>query len=61
MTEAFKARIRNEVAAYSRYMTHAYAVRRVKRNYLGRLDMQIDAAIKGSITYEYVHRGAKRP
>ena len=47
MTEAFKARIRNEVAAYSRYMTHDAAVRRVKRNYLGRLDMQIDAAIKG--------------
>lgn len=47
MTEAFRARIRNEVAAYSRYMTHADAVRRVKRNYLGRLDLQIDAALKG--------------
>ena len=47
MTEAFKARIRNEVAAYRRYMPHADAVRRVKRNYLGRLDMQIDAAIEG--------------
>lgn len=47
MTEAFKARIRNEVAAYSRYMPQDAAIRRVKRNYLGRLDMQIDAAIKG--------------
>ena len=47
MTEDFKARIRNEVAAYSRYMTQDAAIRRVKRNYLGRLDMQIDAAIKG--------------
>lgn len=47
MTEAFKARIRNEVAAYSRYMTHDAAVRRVKRNYLGRLDLQIDDALKG--------------
>lgn len=47
MTEAFKQRIRNEVAAYSRYMTQADAVRRVKRNYMGRLDMQIDAALKG--------------
>ena len=47
MPEALKVRIRNEVAAYSRYMPHADAVRRVKRNYLGRLDMQIDAAIKG--------------
>ena len=47
MTEAFKARIRNEVAAYSRYMSHDAAVRRVKRNYLGRLDLQIDAALKG--------------
>ena len=46
MTEAFSARIRNEVAAYSRYMPHADAVRRVKRNYLGRLDIQIDAALK---------------
>lgn len=47
MTEAFKARIRNEVAAYGRYMTQDAAVRRVKRNYLGRLDLQIDAALKG--------------
>ena len=47
MTEDFKARIRNEVAAYSRYMTQDAAVRRVKRNYLGRLDLQIDAALKG--------------
>ena len=47
MTEAFKARIRNEVAAYSRYIPHADAARRVKQNYLGRLDMQIDAALKG--------------
>jgi len=47
MTEAFKQRIRNEVAAYSRYMENAAAVRRVKRNYLGRLDLQIDAALKG--------------
>ena len=47
MTESFYARIRNEVAAYSRYMTRAAAIRRVKRNYLGRLDMQIDAALKG--------------
>lgn len=47
MTVAFRQRIRNEVAAYSRYMERADAVRRVKRNYLGRLDMQIDAALKG--------------
>ena len=47
MTEAFKSRIRNEVAAYSRYMSQDAAIRRVKRNYLGRLDMQIDAALKG--------------
>lgn len=47
MTEAFKARIRNEVAAYSRYMSQDAAIRRVKRNYLGRLDMQIDAALTG--------------
>lgn len=47
MTEAFNQRIRNEVAAYSRYMEHAAAVSRVKRNYLGRLDVQIDAALKG--------------
>ena len=47
MTEAFKARIRNEVAAYSRYMSQDAAVRRVKRNYMGRLDIQIDAALKG--------------
>ena len=47
MTEAFKARIRNEVAAYGRYMPQDAAVRRVKRNYLGRLDLQIDAALKG--------------
>ena len=47
LTEAFKQRIRNEVAAYSRYMEHADAVRRVKRNYRGRLDLQIDAASKG--------------
>ena len=47
MSEAFRQRIRNEVAAYSRYMDHAAAVRRVKRNYLGRLDLQIDAALKG--------------
>lgn len=47
MSEAFRQRIRNEVAAYSRYMAQADAVRRVKRNYLGRLDLQIDAALKG--------------
>lgn len=47
MTEAFKARIRNEVAAYSRYMSQDAAIRRVKRNYIGRLDVQIDAALKG--------------
>lgn len=47
MSEAFKQRIRNEVAAYSRYMERGAAVRRVKRNYLGRLDLQIDAALKG--------------
>lgn len=47
MTEAFKARIRNEVAAYSRYMSQDAAIRRVKRNYIGRLDMQIDAALTG--------------
>ena len=47
MTEAFKARIRNEIAAYSRYMTQDAAIRRVKRNYLGRLDIQIDAALQG--------------
>ena len=47
MTETFKARIRNEVAAYSRYMSQDAAIRRVKRNYIGRLDMQIDAALKG--------------
>lgn len=47
MTESFNQRIRNEVAAYSRYMEHADAVRRVKRNYMGRLDLQIDAALKG--------------
>lgn len=47
MTEEFKQRIINEVAAYCRYMERAAAVRRVKRNYLGRLDLQIDAALKG--------------
>ena len=47
LTEAFRQRIRNEVAAYSRYMERAAAVRRVKINYLGRLDIQIDAALKG--------------
>lgn len=46
MTATFKARIRREIAAYSRYMTHDAAVRRVKRNYLGRLDLQIDAVLK---------------
>lgn len=47
MSEAFKQRIRNEVAAYCRYMERGDAVRRVKRNYMGRLDLQIDAALKG--------------
>ena len=47
MSEAFRQRIRNEIAAYSRYMVQADAIRRVKRNYLGRLDLQIDAALKG--------------
>ena len=47
MTEAFRARVRNEIAAYSRYMTRDAAIRRVKRNYLGRLDLQIDTALKG--------------
>lgn len=46
MTAAFKARIWREIAAYSRYMTQDAAVRRVKRNYLGRLDVQIDAVLK---------------
>lgn len=47
MSEAFRQRIRNEIAAYSRYMGQADAIRRVKRNYMGRLDLQIDAALKG--------------
>lgn len=46
MTAAFKARILREIAAYSRYMTQDAAVRRVKRNYLGRLDVQIDTVLK---------------
>lgn len=47
MTEAFKQRIRNMVNAYSRYMPRDAAIQRVKRNYRGRLDIQIDAAMKG--------------
>lgn len=50
MTAAFKARILREIAAYRRYMTQDAAVRRVKRNYLGRLDVQIDTVLK-----EYTH------
>lgn len=47
MSEAFKQRIRNMVNAYSRYMSQGAAIRRVKRNYRGRLDIQIDAAMEG--------------
>ena len=47
MSEAFKQRIRNLVNSYSKYMPRDAATRRVKRNYSGRLDLQIDAALKG--------------
>lgn len=46
MTAAFKARIWREITAYSRYMSQDAAIRRVKRNYLGRLDVQIDTVLK---------------
>lgn len=49
MTEAFKQRIRNMVAAYSKYMPRDAAIQRVKINYMGRLDLQIDAALKGDL------------
>lgn len=47
MTAAFEQRIRNMVNAYSKYMSRDAAISRVKRNHNGRLDLQIDAALKG--------------
>lgn len=47
MTADFKQRICNMVNAYSRYMSRDAAIQRVKRNYRGRLDIQIDAATEG--------------